>query len=81
MADEKKPMILEAGLDVTSIVNTLINVALPALITLLTGLLRNNPTALEQALLSIIQSGVSTYEAQVGKPIDPTLLKPISPVT
>ena len=76
MADEK----LEATVDLTSIVNTLINVVLPALIQFLTGLLKNNPTALEQALLGIIQSGVSAYEAQVGKPIDPTLIKPISPV-
>lgn len=66
--------------DLASIVDTLVNTVLPAIIAALSAVFSNNPTALEKALLQIIQSGVSAYEAQKGQPIDPTLIKPISPV-
>lgn len=49
-------------------------------IDILGGLYAGNPTQLEQALLSMVQKSVQAYEAQTGKPIDPTLLKPIEPV-
>lgn len=35
---------------------------------------------LADLLLKIIQRGVTAYESQTGKPIDPTLLKPIDPI-
>lgn len=31
-------------------------------------------------VLGIVQKGVAAYEAQTGKPIDPTLLRPIDPI-
>jgi hypothetical protein len=37
-------------------------------------------TELSGSLLAIIQKGVAAYEAQEGKPIDPTLIKAFEPV-
>jgi hypothetical protein len=48
--------------------------------TALGAIIKGNPTNLEMALLRIAQAGVSTYEAQVGQPIDPSLLKRIESV-
>jgi hypothetical protein len=42
---------------------------------------KGNPTDLENAILSIIQTGVSAYETHKGSPIDPSLIKPIQPLT
>lgn len=42
---------------------------------------KGNPTNIEQALLDMAQKSVAGYEAQAGKPIDPTLLHPIEPIT
>lgn len=66
--------------DLASVVDTLINTVLPAIVAALSAVFKNNPTALEQALLQIIQSGVSAYETHKGQPIDPTLIQPINPV-
>lgn len=49
-------------------------------IDILGGLYAGNPTSLEQALLSMVQKSVSAYEAQTGKAIDPSLIKPIEHV-
>lgn len=38
---------------------------------------KGNPTQLEQSLLAIVQKGVSAYEQHTGKPIDPSLIRPI----
>jgi hypothetical protein len=35
---------------------------------------------LADALLQIVQKGVSAYEAHTGQPIDPILIKPIDPI-
>lgn len=37
-------------------------------------------TGLEQQLLALVQTGIKAYEAETGKPIEPTLLKPIDEV-
>lgn len=47
---------------------------------LLGATVKGNPTNLEASLLAIAQKGVAAYEAQTGKPIDPSLLRPIDPV-
>ena len=36
--------------------------------------------AYAQLLLRLVQKGVASYEAHVGQPIDPALIKPIDPV-
>jgi len=36
---------------------------------------------LADALVKIIQKGVSAYEAHTGQPIDSSLIKPIEPIT
>lgn len=36
--------------------------------------------AYAELLLKLVQRGVAAYEAHVGQPIDPTLIKPIDPV-
>jgi len=35
---------------------------------------------LADLLVKIIQKGVSAYESNTGKPIDPSLIKPIAPL-
>jgi hypothetical protein len=45
------------------------------------ALFKGNPTAVEQAILGIVQKGYAAYEAQTGKPLDPSLIKPIPPLT
>ena len=37
-------------------------------------------TGLEAELLALVKKGIAAYEAEVGKPIDPTLLKTIDEV-
>ena len=53
---------------------------LPTIITLLGKLIKGNPTEIEQAALAVVQSSATIYQAQVGKPIDPTLITPIQSV-
>lgn len=36
---------------------------------------------LADALVKIIQKGVSAYEAHTGQPIDPSLIKPMDPLS
>lgn len=50
-------------------------------ITVLGEEVKGNPTNIEQALLDLVQKSVGAYEAQTGKPIDPTLIRPIDPLT
>lgn len=47
------------------------------LVTNPTGESANN---LASALIQIVQKAMQAYEAQTGKPIDPTLLKPFTPI-
>ena len=44
------------------------------------GLIKGNPTGIEQAILDIVSKGYAAYEAQTGKPLDPDLIKPIPPL-
>ena len=47
---------------------------------LLATILKGNPTAIEQAILDVVSKGYEAYEAQVGKPLDPSLIQPIPPL-
>lgn len=60
---------LDRLLDLASLVITALGLAI-----------KGNPTELEQALLAIARASVGAYEGQVGKPIDPSLIKPIEPL-
>ena len=44
------------------------------------ALIKGNPTDLEQSLLNLVMKGNAAYEAQVGRPIDPSLIRPIDPI-
>ena len=47
---------------------------------LLATILKGNPTAIEQAILAIVQKGYDAYQAQTGRALDPSLIKPIDPL-
>jgi hypothetical protein len=46
----------------------------------ITAVKSNNPAAAEQAIIKIVQAGHAAYQAQAGKPIDPSLLSTLNPI-
>lgn len=49
-------------------------------ISLLSMLVKGNPTDIENAILAIVKKGYAAYETQTGRAIDPTLIQPIPPI-